>query len=133
MSEKACHLALSARLDTLAVPVARENTPYTPTPGTAWVRERCTFNGRAAATLGPSGYDRLTGVYFVDVFAPRGVGWGAGRTTADLVHAAFARGTVLTSGSVRVVVERCYSTAPREEPDWWMVPVTVIFRSDVAP
>jgi hypothetical protein len=133
MSEHNCHVALAGALSALGYATAWENTPYQPTPGTSWVRETFAPDRKVAAALGTDAYNRITGVYLVGVFSPAGAGWKAAGDIAAAVLAAYKRGATLTAGGTTVRILRSYRAAGRSEPDWYHVPVTVEFLSDVAP
>jgi hypothetical protein len=139
MSATAIHRALVANLKALTdleeLSVSWENVPFTPAAGEAWLREKFAPDRMAQTTLGSEGYNRLPGIYMIDVFTPVGQGWKDAEDLAEIVLAAFPRGVVLTDADtgVQVRVERSYRTAAREEPSWFHVPVTVEFRADIQP
>ncbi len=133
MSMQDIHIALRVQLTTLSVAKSYENVKYEPTVGTAYVRERFLPDASVQESLGSAGYNRITGVYLIDAFCPAGEGVDDAEDLADTVLAAFARGSVLTSSGVSVVIEKSYRSAGRSESDWYQVPIVVQFRADIAP
>lgn len=98
--------ALSGRLNTLTggTPIAWENSEYTPTIGTMFLRETLLPANTVQGSLGTIGKDEHGGIYQVDIFAPSGSGKGAAVAKADSVADHFKRGTTLTYNgeSVRI-------------------------------
>lgn len=133
MSVSAIHAALRTQLDTLGYPVAWENVPYEPEEGQAYLRESFAPNRTREASLGTTGYNRVPGVYLVDVFTPVGRGVADGETIAAAVLAAYTRGSTLTNDGTAVTIERSYRAAARADGAWWHVPCTVEWRADIAP
>lgn len=70
--------ALSGRLNTLTggTPIAWENSEYTPTMGTMFLRETLLPANTVQGSLGTIGKDEHGGIYQVDIFAPKGSGKG---------------------------------------------------------
>ena len=73
--------ALASRLNGVGIPIAFENAPFKPTAGVTYLREAVLFGDNSA--LGISRSDIYTGVYQVDVMAPKDK--GKSRNNADAV------------------------------------------------
>lgn len=123
--------AFETRLSTLSGTheTAYMNQSYTPTKGTTWVRGSLLPAQTQAASIGLDGNDLYQGIFQVDVFVPQGKGSGEGVRLADDVIEHFPKSTVLTSGVFRIRIENSWITTPREEPDWFMIPVSVSWFS----
>lgn len=124
---KNIRIALESKLNgiTPAISTAWENVAFTPVAGTAY--QAC-FTLRAEpdnATMG-DGYYRERGIFQINLFYPVGAGPATAEARAELIRAAFKRGTTLTSGSVKVIVERTPEVGHgRADGDRWMIPVKV--------
>ena len=125
--------ALESKLATItpAISTAYENVTFTPVTGTAY--QACytmpaePYNG----TLG-DGFYREQGIFQVSLFYPQGVGPNTAETRAGLIRAAFKRGTVLTSGSVKVQInDTPYIGQGRADGDRWMVVVRVRWSAGI--
>ena len=68
----------------------------------------------------------------VDVCEPKNLGDALAGTEAERIATCYKRGTVLTYSGVSVRVERAYRGAAIPNEDWFMVPVLIEYRSDVA-
>jgi hypothetical protein len=134
MSQTDVHAALSTKLGTISgEEIAWENSQFEPTLGTRWIREVYAPAPMVQSSLGTAGYNRLTGVYFLDVFTPVGRGWKDAEELVEILLEAFPRGAVLTAGSVEVRVERSYRSEARVEDHWYHVPLAIEFRADIEP
>ena len=125
--------ALTAQVATLGLPTAYENVGFDTPPNTVWLRATYLPGIPTLLELGPSGADRYTGTYQVDVFAPLGLGDGQARSTVNAVTAAFAKGSVLTRNGQKVRVLRSYATTgirPADSP-YYQIPVRVDWYADV--
>lgn len=75
---------------------------------------------------------REAGVLQVTLYYPANAGPGASVAQAEILRARFPRGLVLTSGSVRVTVERAPSIAPAfNDGGFYGTPLSIPFRADV--
>lgn len=126
MTWQTARASLDAKLTTLAgintAQIAWPNVAFTPTPGTLWYK--VSFIPTTVAPEIGSGNVHEKGVYQVSVFAPSGVGMGAGLTVADNLVALFNRVTL--TGGVHCGVPVLGS--PLQEPDWIHIPVQVPFQ-----
>ena len=128
--------ALDARLATMTSlpPVAWENDDYKPVKGTLYIQQTHLPADTVGGTLGSSaagGKDFVSGIYFLNVFAPAGdkTGKNTAYVMADNIANHFKPVTELTYNS-RLV--RCISVsrAPAIQGDgWYQVPVRVRYQS----
>lgn len=70
-----------------ATPVAWPGVPFTPPGNAAWIRPTPLFGDGSVATYG---LHAVAGVLQVDVFAPRGHGYGTARSYAETLRDLFA-------------------------------------------
>ena len=77
------------------------------------------------ATLGTGGFIRLSGLYQVNVVCPQGIGSGPPRNLADLLIRHFKPGTSLTRGAVNLGIDCAWRSSAVQEPDWYLIPVSV--------
>ena len=130
--------ALEARLLTLtglpkigtAVQVAWENVPFSPTPGSTWLRANFLPGEPARGAIGTGGLSEARGLFQVSVFTAGEAGSGAARRLADVIVSHFKSGTALSSGGLNIMVTRAWRDAGREEPDWYHIPVKVSWYAE---
>lgn len=116
---------------TPAVPVAWQNSAYTPTLGSRYVRA----NILPAETQNPSlgdDHKRFIGIFQILVYTPDDVGPGAAETIAESLFATFARGTSFTASGVTTRVLDSPSVLPSFNDDgWYVTPVSIRYQSDI--
>jgi hypothetical protein len=108
-----------------------ENDNSKPTVGTVWSQFSFLPNPPTPVTLGATGQDELTGVVQYSLYAPLGQGEAPLLTHLRAVLAAIPAGTVLTYSGRSTQVVSC-GRGPgmvSQDQQWWMVPVTISFRS----
>jgi hypothetical protein len=81
------------------------------------------------ASLGPNGYDRVRGLYQVDIFKQIGAGSGAALTQADLILAAFVKGNYLTSNSIKVLIENKWLIPARNLQNFYQTSIIIQWSS----
>tara|TARA_R110000772_G_scaffold60108_9_gene135719 strand:- start:1990 stop:2406 length:417 start_codon:yes stop_codon:yes gene_type:complete len=129
-------LDISAALDTKliqfsaanSVPVAYENSEYTPTVGTLYLR--ATHLPADTLPIGlafTSALDHL-GIYQVDVIAPVDKGKGAAFAMADLLITAFPRGD-LTYNGVKVRIKSVSPQPGTRDGAYYIVSVIINYQS----
>lgn len=124
---KNIRIALESKLNSItpAISTAWENVAFTPVAGTAY--QAC-YTLRAEpdnATIG-DGYFRERGIFQVNLFYPAGAGPAIAEARAALIRSAYARGTTLISGGIKVIIERTPEVgAGRADGDRWMIPVKI--------
>ena len=112
--------------------VAWENKNFTPTVGTRWYRATFLPGISVAAAIGDGAQNRHVGVFQVDVIDQKDTGDMLAQTEAERIITCYKRGTVLTYSGVSVRVERSYRLAANQEDEWFVIPVIIEYRADVA-
>ena len=116
--------ALDTRLSTLSggYDIAWPNINFEPDAGSTFLRPSFIPGDTLQVSLGASGRDETIVIYQVDVVTPR----GSGRSPlTDNIADHFARGTVLTSNSTKLIV-RSVSIGPSiNDEAWHFVPVSI--------
>lgn len=132
MSIGAVRIALEGKLNAMtpSISTAWENVPFTPTPGTAY-QAAYLLPVTENPTMGDD-YYRMAGIFQVNLFYPLQTGPKEAQDRAELIKTAFKRGTTMTSGTVKVIVERTPDIGQgRRDGDRWMVPVKIRFYAEV--
>ena len=124
MSYSIIQTLLNAQLQTVAgLPTVQlENTRHEPKTGVAFVRP--TLMPIEPGRLS-NGYDLVQGLYQIDVFYPASKGTATASAMADLVKAAFARGTVLTGSGVIVHVMKSWREVAQPFEQFYQMPIMV--------
>lgn len=133
MSILSVRAALETKLNSITPSIATsyENVAFTPVAGTAY--QSCYVMPATPdnSTLG-SGFYREQGIFQVSLFYPQQAGAGIAEARAELIRTAFKRGTVLTSGSVKVQINDTPSIGQgRVDGDRWMVPVKIRWTAGI--
>lgn len=127
MSITAIRAALETKLNgmTPALATAWENVKYDPVVGTPYQAAYVMPASPDNPTLG-DGFYRAQGIFQVSLFFPVQAGALTAETRAELIRTTFKRGTTMTSGAVKVVVDRTPEIGQgRVDGDRWMVPVKI--------
>jgi len=124
-------LALDTQVQTVVgLPTIQlENTQNSNKNKSTWTRTTLLPASTEIVTLGAQGYDRLNGLYRIDLFSQLNEGVTDASTMADLVLASFTKGARLTSGSVVVVIENKTRSAARVLDNRYNIPLTIIWSS----
>jgi hypothetical protein len=134
MSQKIVRVALETVVNTFAaaqsLTVAWENMPFTP-PAGAYLRAFIIPSQTTSASLART--DRRYGGFLqIDLMMPIDQGAGPAETLLAALVTAFNPATVLTSSSVRVnILQPASAAAPIQEPNRYVVPVTVPYEATV--
>lgn len=139
MSYKVIRQLLETRLNAMAggVAIAWENAEFTPQQDTPYQRVYLMPGQTGNPTMGSlpgsgTALQREVGLLQVSLYYPAHDGPGAALTQAEVVRAQFPYGLVLTSGSVRVVIEQAPSISPAlNDGGFYVLAVTIPFRADV--
>jgi hypothetical protein len=132
MSIISVRAALEAKLNAMtpALATSWENVPYTPVSGTAY-QAAYLLPVTENPTMGAD-HHRLAGIFQVNLFYPLLTGTLTAATRAELIKATFKRGTTMTSGSIKVIVDRTPEIGQgRPDGDRWMIPVRIRFFADI--
>ena len=127
MSLTAIRIALETKLAAITpeLSTAYENVPFTPVTGTAYQAAYLMPATPANPTMG-DGYYREQGIFQVTLMYPLQAGPKTAADRAELIRAAFKRGTTLTSGTVSVIIERTPEIGQgRVDGDRWALPVKI--------
>lgn len=128
--------ALDTRLNLLStansVPVAWENKLFTPANGAVYMRQTLLPNSAEGLTVSNSSDDEHLGIYQVDVMSPIEGGKAVAINLADDIADQFKRGTILTYNGVNVVVRNVSRNGGRRDGSWFIIAVSVSYRSIVS-
>lgn len=128
MSHRKINAALSLHLSTLSYSIAYENAPFTPATG-LYLSENYLPATTSEVGIETGSTDDYTGLYQINVHAPRDGYKFEAYTVADEVAATFSRGTVLANEDITVRVQRVSQSSPLNDGDRFVIPVTVDWRS----
>ena len=117
-------------------PVAWENDEYEPTKGALWIQQTLLPNDTVGGTLGVQangGNDMVTGIYWLNVFAPAGDNTGK-KTAFDMADAIadYFRVDSLTYNGRKVEIVSISQGAASNGKAWFMVPVKINYLSITA-
>jgi len=133
MSIASVRTALETKLNAIspALATAWQNVGYTPVTGTPY--QACYLMPATPdnPTLG-DGFYREQGILQVSLFYPLQAGPQTAETRASLIRATFKRGTAMTSGSVKVLIDRTPEIGQgRVDDDRWMIPVKIRWSAGI--
>ena len=112
----------------VSVPIEKENTLYKITEQ-PFVRATLVPAMTVIASLGVYGYDRLSGLYVVDVFFPLLEGKTKIQTQADAIMNAFPKGLYLIDGNTKVLIENRSILPARKQHTMLNTPVIISWVS----
>jgi hypothetical protein len=133
MSLAAVRTALETKLNVItpALATSWENVPYTPVTGTPYQACFLMPSTPDNPTLG-DGYYREQGLLQVSLFYPLQAGPQTAEIRAELIRTTFKRGTAMTSGSVKVLVDRTPEIGQgRVDDDRWMIHVKIRWSAGI--
>jgi hypothetical protein len=119
------------------LPTAWENVPYKPVVGTPYQRANLLPAETDNPTMGVAegsgtALKRETGVFQLTLFYPLNEGAGKATERAELLRDHYKRGTFLSAGNVRLVIDRSPSIGRALVDDgYFVVPISVPYRADV--
>ncbi len=98
--------ALEAKLNAMTpiLAIAWQNVGYTPVTGTPYQAAHLLPATPSNPTVG-DGFYREQGIFQISLFYPLLTGAQAAEARAQLIRTTFKRGTAMTSGSVKVLVD----------------------------
>ena len=127
MSLASVRIALENKLNAMtpALSTAWENVPFTPVSGTPYQAAYLLPATPANPTMG-DGYYREQGIFQVTLMYPLQAGPKTAADRAELIRAAFKRGTSMTSGGITTIIERTLEIGQgRVDGDRWALPVKI--------
>ena len=127
MSLIAVRIALESKLSAMtpSLSTAWENVPFTPVTGVPYAAAYLMPATPANPTMG-DGYYREQGIFQVTLMYPLQAGPKTAADRAELIRAAFKRGTTLTKSTVSVIIERTPEIGQgRVDGDRWALPVKI--------
>ena len=127
MSISSVRIALESKLSTMtpSLSTAWENVPFTPVTGAAYQAAYLLPATPANPTMG-DGYYREHGIFQISLFYPLQAGPKTAADRAELIRAAFKRGTSMTSGGITTIVERTPEIGQgRVDGDRWALVVKI--------
>lgn len=133
MSITAVRAALEVKLAAMtpALSTAYENVPFTPVAGTPYQACYTMPASPENPTMG-DGFYREQGIFQISLFYPLQAGPATASARAELIRAAFKRGTSMTSGTVTVKVTRTPEVSQgRVDGDRWLVPVKIVWHANI--
>ncbi len=133
MSISSIRIALETHLSNMANPIsyAWENVPFTPVAGVPYASVFLLPATPANPTLGDA-YYREQGIFQVTLRFPLQAGPKTAADKAEAIRTAFKRGTTLTSGTVKVIIDRTPEIGEgRVDGDRWSVPVKIRWFSSI--
>ncbi len=111
------------------MPIAWENTPYTPTIGITYFQVWLMPAETDLMTLGQSPWLMRQGIFQVSVFAPIGIGFGVAKGKAAEIIAAFKSSTSFVYNGLSVTIEKSWVSGGIIEDDgWYHIPVSIRYR-----
>lgn len=124
-------IAAFAAAQTPVLPVAWENTSYTPSPLVAYLR--CAM--LPAPTVNPAlgtKFDRLVGFFAVNVYGVQDTGPAAAEAVADAIIALFPRGGMTQNGTL-INIDTTGSRAQglNDINGFFFIPVRIRYRQDI--
>lgn len=134
MSQVSIRAALDTKLDAVSTnfPTAEENVKFYPKVGVPYQESFLIPARPANPTLGGS-HHREEGIYQVNLHYPIQRGTGDVTTRAELIKAAFSRGTTMTNSGVNVVVMGTPEIKKGFPGDrgWWIVPILIRWYAEI--
>lgn len=116
---------IESRLNTgwATTPIAWDNVPYVPTPGTAWIRCTILPGNAEALEFGRSPEKEFSGIIDIGIFVPRETGSAIARGYADTLSALF---DLVEFGTID-----CSEASVQNrgiEEDWYMLSLTIPYE-----
>ena len=133
MSDVVIRKLLETKLNTLSVgvPTAWQNVPFTPVAGTAYQQVTILPARTENPTMG-DGFKREVGIFEVKLFHPQNKGSQDSVARAEVIKAGFKRGTTMSEGVVRVLIdEHPFTSQGIPSGTWFVVPVSVPYSADI--
>jgi hypothetical protein len=108
--------------------IAWENVDFTPALGTPYLAAYLLPAESTVKTLGPNPYIERKGIFQVTCVYPAGAGWGAAKSKAAEVIAAFPAGQEFVYNGLTVTIEKSWPAAGFPKDGWYQVPTSIRYH-----
>lgn len=124
-------IAAFAAAQTPVLPVAWENTTYTPSPNTAFLQCAMLPAPTANPWMGVTS-ERLLGIYQINCYGVQDTGPAATEAVADALIALFPRGGITQNGkTINIDVTPSRVKGLNDQNGFFFIPVRIRYREDV--
>lgn len=125
------HKALTQSIIDLAlgVPIAHENSDYDPVNDDCFIDLTTITNDQVS--LSKDTVDEVTGVYQISVYCKSGTSVKQSLDIVDVVTDYYKHNLTITNGSQNVVVINTGRNAGRNSNGWYIIDISVTFKSDI--
>lgn len=128
MSYQKARKALDTRLATVSgLEVFYENTDASSPEGEVYATTAMLNREPETGSVGQGGYDRIGGVYAVNVHAHRNTGSGESIGVAEQILAAFSRGQQITADGFTITIERAWVGPSFQDGSRFVTPCSIIW------
>lgn len=107
--------------------VAWPNVNFDPSPDRGYLRPFILPGTPQQATLGYPCFIRMSGIYQISIYRPKGEGLAAAREWKNILLSAFFTGRVLVDGDQQVIIDNAYSGSVQQEEDRMVIPISVSY------
>lgn len=118
---------LLPQLNLQASQIAWFNAKFTADCKKLYIKPSLLLSPTQQASLGASGFERISGIYQVSVFALRDVGSASFEAVARGLVDYFRAGTKLVHSGLEITVQTSYSGTPLEQEDRVLLPVSIVW------
>lgn len=127
------HQALTQSVVDLAlgIPIAHENVDFDPenVGGNQFIDLTTLFGEQEV--ISKDSVDESPGVYQISVYTKSGTSVKTALTTVDTILANYRHGDTFTSGSQTVFILNASRNAGRNENGWYIIDLSINFKSDI--
>jgi len=123
-------LALLPGIGLTAADVAWPNAAFAPDPDKLYLRPWCMFGETATASLGPKGFERLTGVYQISIYEVADTGLERSEGMAQAIIDHFRGGTRFEYCGFDLHIRTAYARGATLDDGRLHIPVSVVWRCD---
>lgn len=118
---------LLPQLNLTASQVAWFNAKFSPDVKKLYIKPTLLLSPTQQVSLGTNGFERVSGIYQISIFALRDVGSASFEAVARGVINYFRAGTKLVYSGVEITVQTSYSGTPLEQEDRVLLPVSIVW------
>ncbi len=118
-----------AGLGLAAGQVAWPNRPFHPKNGEAYLRPVLAANPTEAKSLGPQGFDALSGVYQIMIAAPLNQGAGPAEALAGPLTALFPGGGRFAGEGFDLIVTAAWEGTAEAVDGRWCLPLSIVWKA----